>query len=55
MFEHKLLYKVKGHVPAEMYRTPIGKALVRREGKDVTVVATSIMAEGAGGRRGSGR
>jgi pyruvate dehydrogenase E1 component beta subunit len=43
MFEHKLLYKTKGHVPAERYRVPIGKAAVRREGRDITVVATSIM------------
>lgn len=43
MFEHKLLYKVKGHVPEEMYRTPIGKAVVRRQGKHATVVASAIM------------
>jgi acetoin:2,6-dichlorophenolindophenol oxidoreductase subunit beta len=43
IFEHKLLYKMKGHVPAEAYRVPIGKAEIRRAGKDVTVVATSIM------------
>ncbi len=43
IFEHKLLYKMKGHVPEEMYRTPIGKAVVRREGSDATVVAGSIM------------
>jgi len=43
VFEHKLLYKTKGEVPEEAYRIPIGKALVRREGRDVSVVATSIM------------
>lgn len=43
IFEHKLLYKIKGHVPEEMYRTPIGKAVIRREGSDVSVVAGSIM------------
>jgi pyruvate/2-oxoglutarate/acetoin dehydrogenase E1 component len=43
VFEHKLLYKIKGNVPEEMYRTPIGKAIVRREGKDATVVASAIM------------
>jgi pyruvate/2-oxoglutarate/acetoin dehydrogenase E1 component len=43
VFEHKLLYKVKGHVPEEMYRTPIGKAVVRREGSDVTIVGAAIM------------
>jgi pyruvate dehydrogenase E1 component beta subunit len=43
VFEHKLLYKIKGEVPAEPYRVPIGKAIVRREGSDVTIVATAIM------------
>jgi acetoin:2,6-dichlorophenolindophenol oxidoreductase subunit beta len=43
IFEHKLLYKIKGHVPEEMYHTPLDKAVVRREGKDVTVVAAAIM------------
>jgi acetoin:2,6-dichlorophenolindophenol oxidoreductase subunit beta len=43
VFEHKLLYKMKGDVPEDAYRVPIGKALVRRTGSDVTVVATSIM------------
>jgi pyruvate dehydrogenase E1 component beta subunit len=43
VFEHKLLYKMKGEVPADPYRVPIGKAVVRREGRDVTIVATAIM------------
>jgi len=43
VFEHKLLYKMKGDVPEEPYRTPIGKAHVARPGADATVVATSIM------------
>jgi acetoin:2,6-dichlorophenolindophenol oxidoreductase subunit beta len=43
VFEHKLLYKVKGDVPEQAYRTPIGKAIVRRAGKHVSVVATAIM------------
>ena len=43
-FEHKLLYKTKGPVPVEAYRVPIGEAVVRREGRDVTIVAASIMA-----------
>lgn len=41
--EHKLLYKTKGPVPEEDYTIPLGLAEVKREGKDVTVVATSIM------------
>jgi pyruvate/2-oxoglutarate/acetoin dehydrogenase E1 component len=43
VFEHKLLYKMKGDVPADAYRVPIGKAAVRREGRHVTIVATAIM------------
>jgi pyruvate dehydrogenase E1 component beta subunit len=43
IFEHKLLYKMKGHVPAEPYRVPLGKAEIRRPGRDLTIVATSIM------------
>jgi pyruvate/2-oxoglutarate/acetoin dehydrogenase E1 component len=44
IFEHKLLYKTKGHVPEEPYRVPIGKAAIRREGTDITIVGSSIMA-----------
>ena len=44
IFEHKLLYKTKGDVPAGSYRVPIGQAAVRREGRDLTIVASSIMA-----------
>jgi pyruvate dehydrogenase E1 component beta subunit len=43
IFEHKLLYKMKGEVPEGHYTVPIGKAQIRRPGRDVTVVATSIM------------
>lgn len=43
VFEHKLLYKMKGEVPQGHYTVPIGKAKVRREGSDATIVATSIM------------
>ena len=43
IYEHKILYKMKGHVPEGHYTTPIGKAAVRRTGKDVTIVATAIM------------
>ena len=41
--EHKLLYKTKGPVPEEMYRVPLSSTRIAREGKHVTVVATSIM------------
>ncbi|MDZ7907038.1 MAG: alpha-ketoacid dehydrogenase subunit beta [Gemmobacter sp.] len=43
IFEHKLLYKMKGPVPAGHYLTPIGKAAIRREGRDMTIVAGAIM------------
>jgi len=42
-FEHKLLYKTKGDVPEEMYTIPLGKSNVVREGKDLSIIATSIM------------
>jgi len=42
-FEHKLLYPVEGEVPEEVYMIPFGVADVKREGKDVTVVATLYM------------
>jgi pyruvate dehydrogenase E1 component beta subunit len=38
-FEHRLLYPVKGEVPAELEPIPIGKARVIREGTDVSVIA----------------
>ncbi|WP_422445197.1 alpha-ketoacid dehydrogenase subunit beta [Thermoanaerobacterium sp. DL9XJH110] len=41
--EHKLLYRVKGEVPDEDYIIPLGRADIKRKGKDVTVVAGSIM------------
>jgi pyruvate/2-oxoglutarate/acetoin dehydrogenase E1 component len=41
--EHKLLYKTKGPVPEEAYTIPLGTAEVKREGRDLTIVATSIM------------
>ena len=43
VFEHKLLYKMKGEVPEGYYTVPIGKAAIRRAGTDVTIVATAIM------------
>ncbi len=43
--EHKLLYKMKGPVPEELYEIPLGTAEVKREGKDLTIVATSIMVQ----------
>jgi pyruvate/2-oxoglutarate/acetoin dehydrogenase E1 component len=45
--EHKLLYSTKGPVPEEEYTIPLGVADVKREGGDVTVVATSVMVKRA--------
>jgi pyruvate/2-oxoglutarate/acetoin dehydrogenase E1 component len=41
--EHKLLYRAKGLVPEDVYTIPLGQAEVKREGRDVTVLAYSIM------------
>ncbi|MGB9684582.1 MAG: alpha-ketoacid dehydrogenase subunit beta [Candidatus Bathyarchaeales archaeon] len=41
--EHKLLYPVEGEVPEEDYIIPFGVADIKREGEDVTVVATLCM------------
>jgi pyruvate/2-oxoglutarate/acetoin dehydrogenase E1 component len=55
VFEHKLLYGSKGprtergavsaagEVPEEEYLVPIGQGIIRREGKDVTIVAKLLM------------
>ncbi|MBI3244500.1 MAG: alpha-ketoacid dehydrogenase subunit beta [Chloroflexi bacterium] len=39
--EHKLLYNTKGDVPEGEYTIPIGKAEVKRAGRDITVVSFS--------------
>ncbi|MGA1713395.1 MAG: alpha-ketoacid dehydrogenase subunit beta [bacterium] len=43
ILEHKLLYKTSGHVPLEMYRTPIGVSNLVRAGSNLTIVATGVM------------
>ncbi len=43
--EHKLLYKTKGYVPEEPYEIPLSQSKVVREGRDLTIVATSIMVQ----------
>ena len=55
VFEHKLLYGSKGNraeksalspvgeVPDEEYLIPFGKGVVRREGRDITIVANLLM------------
>jgi pyruvate/2-oxoglutarate/acetoin dehydrogenase E1 component len=43
-FEHKFLYRrIKEDIPAEDYLVPIGKALVRREGTDISVITYGAM------------
>jgi len=44
-FEDKMMYKLKGPVPAEDYTIPLGVADVKRTGRDVTIVATSSMVQ----------
>ena len=39
--EHKILYAQKGEVPETEYLIPLGKADVKRQGKDVTIIAYS--------------
>jgi pyruvate/2-oxoglutarate/acetoin dehydrogenase E1 component len=46
-FEHRLLYPLKGDVPDEMERIPLGQARVLREGSDVTVVAVGRLVHDA--------
>ena len=39
--DDRWLYNLEEEVPEEVYSVPIGKGVIRREGKDVTLVATS--------------
>lgn len=43
--EHATLYQVRGEVPDGDYVTPIGKSIVQRPGRDVTIVTYSKMLE----------
>ena len=43
VFEHIMLYNIKGEVPEQEYYLPLGKADIKRKGKDITVVAISEM------------
>jgi len=42
-FENKMLYAMSGEVPEGEYVIPLGKADIKREGTDVTIVAISRM------------
>jgi pyruvate/2-oxoglutarate/acetoin dehydrogenase E1 component len=44
-FEDKMMYRLKGPVPAEEYTIPLGVADIKRAGDDVTIVATSSMVQ----------
>ncbi|MBT8418554.1 MAG: alpha-ketoacid dehydrogenase subunit beta [Silicimonas sp.] len=45
IFEDKLMYQDKAPVPEEEYLIPFGQANILREGRDVTLVATSSMVQ----------
>ncbi len=45
MMESEIMYGLKGEVPEGEYLVPIGKAAVRREGTDVTIVSFNKMME----------
>jgi pyruvate/2-oxoglutarate/acetoin dehydrogenase E1 component len=44
-YEDKMMYKLKGPVPEEEYTIPLGVADIKREGEDVTIIATSSMVQ----------
>ncbi|HLA06669.1 MAG TPA: alpha-ketoacid dehydrogenase subunit beta [Anaerolineales bacterium] len=43
--EDKMMFKMKGPVPAEEYTIPFGVADIKRKGEDITLVATSSMVQ----------
>jgi acetoin:2,6-dichlorophenolindophenol oxidoreductase subunit beta len=44
-FEDKMMFRLKGPVPVEEYTIPFGVADIKREGQDITIVATSSMVQ----------
>ena len=42
-FEHKMSYQMKGEVPDGDYIVPLGEAVIRCKGTDVTIVSYSMM------------
>jgi pyruvate/2-oxoglutarate/acetoin dehydrogenase E1 component len=44
-FEDKMMFRLKGPVPVEEYTIPFGVADIKREGEDITIVATSSMVQ----------
>jgi pyruvate dehydrogenase E1 component beta subunit len=45
IFEDKLMYQDKAEVPEEEYLIPFGEAHIKRQGRDITLVATSSMVQ----------
>lgn len=43
--EDKMMFKMKGAVPVEEYTIPFGVADIKRQGSDITIVATSSMVQ----------
>lgn len=41
--DDRWLYEEEGEVPEELYELPIGKGIIRKEGKDVTIAALSYL------------
>jgi pyruvate dehydrogenase E1 component beta subunit len=41
--EHRQLYEHEEPVPEECFEVPLGKAIIRHQGTDITIVATSLM------------
>lgn len=41
--DDRWLYSIKGEVPEEIYTVPIGEGVIRKDGKDITIAATSYM------------
>jgi pyruvate/2-oxoglutarate/acetoin dehydrogenase E1 component len=44
-FEDKMMYKLKGPVPADDYTIPLGVADIKRVGEDISLIATSSMVQ----------
>jgi len=41
--DDRWLYDLEGEVPEEIYKVPIGKGKIKKEGKDLTLIASSYM------------
>ena len=41
--DHRHVHNQQGNVPKDLYRIPFGKGVIRREGKDITIVGISSM------------